>query len=70
MREMAGTVALVIQLGAIVVAATLVPLLVGIWLDNVFHTMPWITLVAVAVGVSGALAAVYDVITSRYKQLD
>ncbi len=68
MRIPIGPVAVIIQLGAIVVTATLLPLIIGIWLDTQFHTAPWITLVALIVGIVGAMAGVVQVISALYRR--
>ncbi len=70
MRKAVGPIAIIIQLGAMVSVATLLPLFVGLWLDIQLHTTPWITLVGMLVGVVAAVAAVYRVIASLYKQMD
>ena len=70
MREILGSVTLVISLGARVVAATLLPLVAGIWLDNQLRTSPWITLVAMIIGVAAAMASVYKVISEQYRKMD
>ena len=59
--------ALILQLGATVVTATLLPLLIGIWLDNQLNTAPWITLVGLAIGILLAVVAVYRKITTVYQ---
>lgn len=66
MRETIGPVALIIQLGTVVVVATLLPLLVGIWLDRQFHTTPWITLLGIAIGIITAMVAVYRTVSALY----
>ncbi len=70
MRNTVGLISVIIQLGAMVVVATLLPLFVGLWLDMQLHTVPWITLIGMLVGVVASIAAVYRVIASRYKQLE
>ncbi len=69
MREAIGSIALIIQLSATVVVVTILPLLIGIWLDQRLNTLPWITLVGLCVGVFAAIAAVYRTISSSYKKL-
>ncbi len=69
MRKSVRPIAVVIQLGAMVTVATLLPLFVSLWLDIQLHTTPWITLVGVFIGVVSAIVAVYRVISSLYKQL-
>ncbi len=69
MRKTVGPIAVIIQLGALVVAATLLPLIVGLWLDLQLRTTPWITLVGMLVGVVSSTVVVYRVITSLYKRL-
>ncbi len=69
MRGTIRPIALIIQLGALVVAATLLPLLAGLWLDTQLKTTPWITLASTAVGILTAMVAVYSTISSAYKKL-
>jgi F0F1-type ATP synthase assembly protein I len=52
-----------------VVISTLLPLILGIWLDNQFHTTPWITMVALVLGVLFAVAGVYRVVSEQYRNL-
>lgn len=68
MRKAIGPIAVIIQLGALVTVATLLPLFVGIWLDDRFHTAPWIALVGMVVGVIGAVAGVYSTISELYRR--
>lgn len=68
MRNTVGPISVIIQLGAMVVVATLLPLFVGLWLDRQLHTAPWITLIGMLVGVASSIVVVYRVISSRYKQ--
>ncbi len=70
MRNTVGPMSVIIQLGAMVVVATLLPLFVGLWLDIQLHTVPWITLMGMLVGVVSSIVAVYRVIASRYKRLE
>jgi F0F1-type ATP synthase assembly protein I len=65
-RETIGPIALIIQLGTTIVVATLLPLLVGIWLDERLNTAPWITLLGLGVGIIAAVTAVYRTISSLY----
>ncbi len=69
MRETIGPIALIIQLGATIVVAAILPLLIGIWLDSRMNTAPWITLLGLGVGVIAAVTAVYTTINSIYKKL-
>lgn len=68
MRKTVGPISVIVQLGAMVVVATLLPLFVGLWLDRQLHTAPWSTLIGMLVGVLSSIVVVYRVITSRYKQ--
>lgn len=68
MRNTVGPISVIIQLGAMVVVTTLLPLFVGLWLDKQLHSVPWITLIGMLVGVVTSIATVYRVIASRYKQ--
>lgn len=69
MRKTVGSLAIIFQLGSLIFVATLLPLALGLWLDTWLRTTPWITLVALVVGVIAAIAAVYRVISSQYKNL-
>jgi F0F1-type ATP synthase assembly protein I len=67
-RKTVGPIAVIIQLGAVVVTTTLLPLIVGLWLDLQLRTTPWILLIGMLVGVVSSTVAVYRVITSLYKR--
>ncbi len=69
MRKAIGPIALIIQLGATIVVATLLPLFIGIWLDNRLNTAPWITLVGLVLGIVLAVTSVYRAVASNYKKL-
>ncbi len=69
MRRAVGPVAVILELGTLIVVATLLPLILGLVLDNVLGTTPWITLVALLVGVIAATTAVYRVISTQYRNL-
>lgn len=66
MRNTVGPISVIIQLGAMVVIATLLPLFVGLWLDAQLHSVPWITLIGMLVGIVSSIVVVYRVIASRY----
>ncbi len=68
MRNTVGPISVILQLGAMVVVATLLPLFVGLWLDTRLRTVPWMTLVGMLVGVVSSVVVVYRVIASRYNQ--
>lgn len=70
MRETIGPIALIIQLGTTIVVATLLPLLIGLWLDGRMNTTPWLTLIGLGIGVIAAVAAVYTTISSIYKKFN
>jgi F0F1-type ATP synthase assembly protein I len=67
-RKAIGPISLIINLGTLVVVATIVPLVVGIWLDNQLHTGPWITLIALILGILGATTGVYRAISDQYRK--
>lgn len=69
MRRAIGPITLIIQLGTTVVVATLLPLALGLVLDDRLGTTPWITLVALVVGVIAAVAGVYRLISTQYRNL-
>jgi F0F1-type ATP synthase assembly protein I len=68
-RQTIGPIALIIELGATVVVATMLPLVIGIWLDREMHTAPWITLVGLGAGILAAVTAVYRIISASYRKL-
>ena len=69
MRKTIGPIALIFQLGAIIVVATMLPLFIGLWLDSRLNTTPWLTLLGFGIGVIAAVAVVYNTISSIYKKL-
>ena len=69
MRQTIGPIALIFQLGAIIIVATMLPLLIGLWLDSRLNTTPWITLVGLVLGIVLAVTSVYRTISSSYKKL-
>ncbi len=60
--------AVIIQLAGIVLGGILLPLLARLWLEKQLGTMPWLTLVALAIGVIGGVTAIYRTISSLDKQ--
>ncbi len=63
-------ISVIVQLGAMVVVATLIPLFVGLWLDVSLKTTPWIMLAGMLTGVVSSVVVVHRVIGSLYKQLE
>ncbi|MCL5951504.1 MAG: AtpZ/AtpI family protein [Chloroflexi bacterium] len=68
MRETIASVTVIMRLGAVVIAATLLPLFLGLALDRILHTAPWMVLIGLVVGVIGAMAAVYRTISGLYSK--
>lgn len=61
---------LILQLGALVVAATLGPLLVGVWFDRRFGTSPWALCLSGLVALVLSMASVYRVTRRFYAEAD
>lgn len=68
-KKIVVPISLILQLGAMVVTATLLPLLIGIWVDNQLRTAPWITLLGLAGGIILAMVAVYRTIAALNQNL-
>jgi len=68
MREIASPVALIIQLGAIVVTSTVLPVALGLWLDQRLHTLPILTLIGLLSGTLISVLAVYRAVTASYEK--
>ncbi len=60
---------LIIELTAIVVVAGLAPLLIGLYLDNLAHTSPFITLFLMILGVTLGTFAVYRQVNAVYNRI-
>ncbi len=61
-------VGLILQLTITVVVAALFPLLLGIWLDRLLNTSPFLTLVATVLGVTLGSIAVHRRVNDIYKR--
>lgn len=61
-RDM-STLSLVTQLGFTVVTALVLSLLLGIWLDGVLNTKPWLTLAFSMFGIVVGMVGVYRLVT-------
>ncbi len=61
-RDM-STLSLVTQLGLTVVTALVVSLLLGIWLDGLLNTRPWLTLAFSMLGIVIGTVGVYRLVT-------
>ena len=60
--RMLSTLALVGQLGAIMVGCIFAGFLAGWYLDRLFNTSPVVTLVLIVVGVAGGMVATYRLV--------
>jgi F0F1-type ATP synthase assembly protein I len=60
---------LVIQLTITVVVAAFLPLLLGIWLDRLLHTSPFITLFMMIFGITAGTVVVYRNVAAAYKRI-
>ncbi|NOZ06630.1 MAG: AtpZ/AtpI family protein [Chloroflexi bacterium] len=68
MRDIAGPVALIIRLGAIVVTSTVLPVVLGLWLDERLHTLPIFTLIGLIGGTIISVLTVYRAVMESYVQ--
>jgi F0F1-type ATP synthase assembly protein I len=68
-RTLALGCGLATQLTITLVVTTLLPLLLGIWLDRQFNTSPFITLFMTLVGITLGTVAVSRNVTSVYKRV-
>lgn len=69
MKQQLGPWALVTQLGLSVVATLLIALFLGMWLDSVLGTRPWLTLILSLIGVVAATINVYRLVTRSLNEV-
>ncbi len=68
-RDPLSGIGLIIQLTTVIVVAILVPLGIGIFLDRLLHTSPFITLVLMVLGITLGTVEVYRVVNSVYSRI-
>jgi len=59
MRRLAVSLALVLQVSSIVLCSVLGPLQLGVWLDRMFGSAPWLTLILMVIGLGLAVFGTY-----------
>lgn len=68
MKDLLEPLRVIIQLGALVVVATLVPMMAGIWFDKRFGTFPWAICLSGVVALILSVALVYKVTQPLYER--
>ncbi len=68
-REPVLGIGLVIELTVIILIAILIPLGIGIFLDRLLHTSPFITLFLMVVGISLGSVAIYRHVNGVYERV-
>ncbi len=61
-------VGLASTLGLTIVIATFIGLAVGIWLDRVFNTSPWLTVIFLILGIIAGFRNFYRFMSKRAKE--
>lgn len=61
-------VGLASTLGLTIVIATFIGLAVGLWLDRVFNTSPWLTVIFLILGIIAGFRNFYRFMTKRAKE--
>lgn len=61
-------VGLASTLGLTIVIATFIGLVVGIWLDRVFNTSPWLTVIFLVLGIIAGFRNFYRFMSKRAKE--
>ncbi len=69
MRDPLVGVGLIIQLTMMIVIAVLAPVLLGIFLDRLLHTSPFITLFMTLVGITLGTVGVYRRVNAIYSSV-
>ena len=65
-----SVLALILHLGLVVIASSVIPLALGIWADRRFEMAPWLTLAGTLVGVITASIGIWRVVQRRYIELE
>jgi len=61
-------VGLASTLGLTIVIATFIGLALGLWLDRVFNTSPWLTVIFLILGIIAGFRNFYRFMTKRAKE--
>jgi ATP synthase protein I len=67
-RKALRLVGLASTLGLTIVIATFIGLALGLWLDRVFNTSPWLTVIFLIVGIVGGFRNFYLFMSRRAKE--
>ena len=67
-RQALKLVGLASTLGLTIVIATFIGLALGIWLDRVFDTSPWLTVILLIVGIIAGFRNFYLFMSKRAKE--
>ena len=68
MKDVFRSLGIATQVGFMVVASILIPLLVGLWLDDKLGTGPWITLILSVLGVLVGITSTYRLALSLVEE--
>jgi ATP synthase protein I len=67
-RKALKMVGLASTLGLTIVIATFIGLAVGLWLDRVFNTSPWLTVIFLILGIIAGFRNFYRFMSKRAKE--
>jgi ATP synthase protein I len=67
-REALKLVGLASTLGLTIVIATFIGLALGLWLDRVFDTSPWLTVIFLLLGIVAGFRNFYRFMSKRAKE--
>ncbi len=67
-REALKLVGLASTLGLTIVIATFIGLALGLWLDRVFDTSPWLTIIFLLLGIVAGFRNFYRFMSKRAKE--
>jgi ATP synthase protein I len=67
-RKALRMVGLASTLGFTIVIATFIGLALGLWLDRVFNTSPWLTVIFLILGIIAGFRNFYRFMTKRAKE--
>lgn len=70
MKESLEPLRLILQLGALVVVATLLPLAAGVWLMRRLEGPPWILCISGVIALALTMTAVYQFTSRLYAQAE
>ena len=67
-RKALKLVGLASTLGLTIVLATFIGLAIGLWLDTVFNTSPWLTVIFLILGIIAGFRNFYRFMTKRARE--